>query len=969
MQKGTVNNHLASAFRGLKLMLLAIAAMAIFAGCQTPGQVSTATTTSESSDMQPVKDPLPLRVNWGGEQRLPDLKLAARTLREGAIIEIGDGPAPCIEIEPKNPDDPNTYILQAFAPGGKLLAEMIYPDVAGAAIGPFPDYRGPLELRSTAAPAPELVPIIGHDFVYYGDFYANMADLYTQAAALDPNDNSPRALNIRMMAQWASTRFYPDGHPMPTYDMDSGDKDGLENGMGSMTNGGRAIRALFELAELNMGEAARLRPDGCYRMAWIDEIDNSPQFVRSYLPPDYTSEKSWPLVVYQHPYMPMDDSYVNFGYDLMRRYVPWSERHGVIWIESHDRGNGPHPQLAEKSAMDAVAQACETFNVDPDRIYMTGESQGGARTWINGARHPDIFAALTPVFGGWSPAVWNNEESWNAMTERQRWFYETDSAYVSLESLLWTPIYTNHGDADTIAPYQFTEYAVDMLQRWGYPIRFWLHPGMGHSLPGLYDITVPWMKRHRLDRYPHEQRLRAGQLRYAKAGWLQAMRQTDPTKMIEGIATRVSPVELDVRTANTKKIRLSPDASLFSRDELTRVIWNGELAGEFDFSKGPIELTAEGCELEGRVKNPTTPGDVSDFVMTPFAIVAGTTATDSLMKRLCVERAEYFRDQWISTEHVTPRYFLDSEITDEDIAKYSLWLFGGPEENLVTKKLAGGLGVELAPGKIVLPGKTVEIEDAGINVMRPHPLNEDRYVTLVAGNSPQGMYHSIWGVEQVDFWISDWKSMTWGDAPDVTMDQTIVLAGYFGEDWKFNEDFSFWGDPKIRAKAPGRIAPKYGVADVSGNQLILSELYENELSGSFGSAKRDRNNNYGPLRPGWWRTYKRGLGLYIWDSPNMDQFDIGGYGWKRLRGVVGLELIPFWKRTKETNKRTRIVFSVVGDGETLYESPVFTVDKRGSVDLNVDISGVETLEIWIKNEETGETSVKSVDWADLRLEK
>ena len=40
-----------------------------------------------------------------------------------------------------------------------------------------------------------------------------------------------------------------------------------------------------------------------------------------------------------------------------------------------------------------------TIAVDPNHIYLTGDSAGGNGTWVNGLRHPDRFAALVPVAG------------------------------------------------------------------------------------------------------------------------------------------------------------------------------------------------------------------------------------------------------------------------------------------------------------------------------------------------------------------------------------------------------------------------------------------------------------------------------------------------------------------------------------------------------------------------------------------
>jgi hypothetical protein len=43
------------------------------------------------------------------------------------------------------------------------------------------------------------------------------------------------------------------------------------------------------------------------------------------------------------------------------------------------------------------------YSVDPERIYVAGESMGGFGAWDALSRHPDVFAAAVPTDGGGSP--------------------------------------------------------------------------------------------------------------------------------------------------------------------------------------------------------------------------------------------------------------------------------------------------------------------------------------------------------------------------------------------------------------------------------------------------------------------------------------------------------------------------------------------------------------------------------------
>ena len=161
---------------------------------------------------------------------------------------------------------------------------------------------------------------------------------------------------------------------------------------------------------------------------------------------------------------------------------------------------------------------------------------------------------------------------------------------------------------------------------------------------------------------------------------------------------------------------------------------------------GQIVIRAKGYAPGKLVKKSMGP--------TPFAIVVGTTSKDERMRRFCQFLAERERDDWKEWQHVAPRYFTDTEITDEQIRKYSLVLYGGPEENAVTARLIKDMPLTIEPNRITIDGRAFEVTDAAIRMVYPHPLNADRKVTILAANSADAMY---WGnrLEDADFVIDD----------------------------------------------------------------------------------------------------------------------------------------------------------------------------------------------------------------------
>ncbi len=69
----------------------------------------------------------------------------------------------------------------------------------------------------------------------------------------------------------------------------------------------------------------------------------------------------------------------------------------------------------EEIVFAALADAGRRWRIDPDRVALTGISQGGHGTWMIGGRHPERWSCLVPVCGygrsstgsrGWRLPVW-----------------------------------------------------------------------------------------------------------------------------------------------------------------------------------------------------------------------------------------------------------------------------------------------------------------------------------------------------------------------------------------------------------------------------------------------------------------------------------------------------------------------------------------------------------------------------------
>jgi len=577
---------------------------------------------------------------------------------------------------------------------------------------------------------------------------------------------------------------------------------------------------LLEFEELQMTEttpSAIVRPGGFVRMAYTDEVDGSTQFCRAYLPAEYDPSRTWPVVLFLHGYNPPNPPYVRW-WSVDDRHNPIAEYHGAIYLEPHGRGNAQYLGIGERDVLRCVEEARKRFSVDSDRIYLTGESMGGSGTWIIASRHPDIFAAAAPFYGGWdyriipgSPAGGNPR----ADSPPERFAQEVQSSFLSAENLLNVPLFVRHGDADQAVSVEFSRHAVKMLQRWGYDIRYQELPGWGHEDLNMREDIADWLLAHRRVTAPRHVRIRTQDLSAASVNWVSVEGREDPFELINVDAEVIQPGLVRLDTRNVTRITLSPPEELRGKGDTLRLDWNGTTHSLGLSAKGEVRLDVRSEKGAPLAKRPGLDGGLSRIMTTPFAVVVGTCSPDPLMRRRCAEKAEAFASLWASWQHCRPRVLRDNEITEAEEHQYSLILIGGADANLVTRRL--DLPLRIARDSITIDGRSLSAVDAVVQMIYPSPFNGERYIEVVAGTSASGLY--FWNPLHWDPNFG-FPTLSWDwiirDGRRTKLESGMgahrgwVASGVFDRNWKRDDRWVFPGSEALRAGSPLRHAPAPG---------------------------------------------------------------------------------------------------------------------------------------------------------------
>lgn len=729
------------------------------------------------------------------EQRTGEWNFAARVLETGAIPSRAQEIAPSFVLEGETlvvRTDLNAQhagedkvTVSVHGPGGRRLADQqVAP--RGEALrfdtAKWPD--GPYEIRCATTKADGLRTAT-HLGAYKGDAIAAAREVVAAAAKADTN--TPTGQTIKMLGDMVLDRLGNEG-------------------LAITGNPWWLIHSpLMEYAELQLEAAdnnrARLRPHGFYRLAWRDEVDGSPQFACVYLPIGYDPAKQYPLVLKLHGFNPANPVYVRWWSADVRHSFPDAEygnHEGVIYIEPHGRNNTQYLGLGDADVVRVVALAKQRFSVDEDRVYLCGDSMGGWGTWNVGTRHPDLFAALGPIYGGVDYHSFLPEAALAGLTPLAKFMFEKSSTWAQADGLLNVPVLVHHGDVDQAVNVDWSRYGVRLLQRWGYNVRYFEMPGYAHEDLGIFPDLITWFLQQRRDPAPRHVRLRSAELQNASAYWVAVKQFERPDAFMVVDAEVIGGNTVRVDTQNVRAISLTPGPGLVDPAKPVKIVWNGT-ATEHTSTHGGIEL---GAPVAAHAKNARIAGPLGEILNTPFIIVTGTASPDPEMNALLQLKAQALFDFWQDWQKQPPRMVKDSELSDGDAARFSLVLIGGADANLVSRRLADKLPVKVTPDRIEIDGHAYPATDARVQLVRPNPLNPERYIVLTAATSVNGLRH--WAPrrlqgQQFDFIIADNLVSPTGPSNDPS--ELWIAGGWFDRDWGWDDALVHTGAPEVRGKA------------------------------------------------------------------------------------------------------------------------------------------------------------------------
>lgn len=739
------------------------------------------------------------------------------------------------------------------------------------------------------------------------------------------------------------------------YEAEQTSGKGLLATTGSTAQALAAIRSNLE--RLHAGEPA-VFPEGVpFLRAYYSTIDGTFQPYTMCVPKGYAGNRPLPLIITLH-------GLAGFA-PFQCLGAPYYQ--GAISVAPEGRGATDYMYTGEQDVLAVVKDVCDLYSVDRSRIYVVGHSMGATGCWNLAARNPHLFTGIVPISGNADHHAWEQRWGWNPRApgayEGLRTFLLSSFSPVSYgENLQYCHIVALHGTADEVVPVEHARGMVERLRELGYVLEYLEFVQAAHG--GMPGWTQEYALAKVMGQPPRETPARfvykTADLRHDRAWWLRLDRLGDPVRF-STVRAEAKDGVAEITTDNVTALTVLA-GQVPGRVDTVRVD-----GAEFPLAPNPA---APGFSLEkwdgawrpagapGPLKRKGLSGPFSDIFLDPFLVIYGTSGDSVLHKEICRGEAARFAADWQLRYGEGPRVKADSEVTDDDLAKFSLLVFGGPQVNGVAAKMAPTMSVPVAVDDGVRVGTRVyKGHGTGIMVCCPNPLNPQRMVALVAGTTPAALYQAYsrtglwfnWGVYDEYKWFdyAVYDSRTAG--PD-----TFLTAGFFDNHWQLPTDgpglagggAAWTGDPEaIAAVVPQAFPMLTSAADSKDAEVSLSEVRPIVIDQYRGAVGFDRSYTGEAAKTGD-QSFDKALGVR---PPSSLSFALGSrFG--RFTATVGLTQGAKEEISSARKAAEGVVFEVWGDGALLEGSPILARHEgtQSWSRVSADVHGVETLTLKVR---------------------
>ncbi len=134
-------------------------------------------------------------------------------------------------------------------------------------------------------------------------------------------------------------------------------------------------------------------------------------------------------------------------------------------------------------------------------------------------------------------------------------------------------------------------------------------------------------------------------------------------------------------------------------------------------------------------------GRIIDAYQTPFLYVYGSISPNPFENEVLQKTTQDVVDKWKVLRGEVVPIKKDVDVTDEDIQKYNLLLYGNEHSNKILQRIGKDLPIRITDEAIIVGERKYISWDEGAIFIAPNPLSPNRYVVVYGALSYHGFPH------------------------------------------------------------------------------------------------------------------------------------------------------------------------------------------------------------------------------------
>jgi len=439
---------------------------------------------------------------------------------------------------------------------------------------------------------------------------------------------------------------------------------------------------------------------GAQEWAYFSRADDSGQPFRFATPQDYDPEKSYGLQIYVHGY---SGNHIEHLPDMPS--IPGNFRLSVL---GRARG-GFYQNLSENDVMEVIRFMMRHWNIDPQKVHLSGGSMGGWASFYLSNRYPHLFASARPTCG-FAPNL-------------------------PVGNWLHVPFYATHSIDDPVVPIVMSRTPLKALRSMGGEVIMDETDGLGHASWDYADgnrRSDAWYGNNRAPLFSEVTQIdfTATDEKARQAYWATIETWGEAHEPAQMQLSYNASNDLYVSLKNAKTISIDVEKSPIQKDKDLDIMLNGAPPVSIKSpipeklfltcgDAGVLAVSESDPWVDGKGAGKHFPGGARNLYNgDPILVVWGTQGNESqnaamahaaiaAMRNahpaLTSDEGERGQDGVIH-EHMTYSRLKgkpDVDVTEDDIKNHHLVLIGSAELNLVAKGIAGKLPVKIQNDSVV----------------------------------------------------------------------------------------------------------------------------------------------------------------------------------------------------------------------------------------------------------------------------